>query len=65
VDAYAHRIAGGTTAFRLVPDRVVGKAKLSQDKPAEDIAGVLAGLEADPTHGNPALAAAMRRWNRP
>jgi transcriptional regulator len=65
VDDYAHRIAGGTTAFRLVPDRVVGKAKLSQDKPAEDVGGVLAGLETDPTHGNPELAAAMRRWNGP
>jgi transcriptional regulator len=31
VDDYAHRIAAGTTAFRLDPVRVVGKAKLHQD----------------------------------
>lgn len=58
---YAHRIAGGTVAFRLRPDRIAGKAKLSQDKPAADVLGVVAALERDPTHANPALAAAMRR----
>jgi transcriptional regulator len=61
VAAYAHRIAGGTVAFRLRPDRVAGKAKLSQDKPAADVLGVVAALERDPTHANAALAAAMRR----
>jgi transcriptional regulator len=56
VSDYAHRIAGGVTGFRLVPDRVVGKAKLSQDKPAEDVSGVVAAL----AETNPLLATAMR-----
>ncbi|MCW6004998.1 FMN-binding negative transcriptional regulator [Micromonospora sp. CPCC 205371] len=61
VSGYAHRIAGGAVAFRLRPDRVVGKAKLSQDKPAADVASVVAALDHDPAHANPALAEAMRR----
>ncbi|GLI01798.1 FMN-binding negative transcriptional regulator [Phytohabitans aurantiacus] len=61
VSGYAHRIAGGTVGFRLRPDRVVGKVKLSQDKPAGDVASVVAALDRDPTHANPALAEAMRR----
>jgi transcriptional regulator len=46
--------------FRLVPDRVVGKAKLSQDKPQEVAMRVVTALETDPVHGNRALAATMR-----
>ncbi|MFT4286533.1 FMN-binding negative transcriptional regulator [Nocardioides sp.] len=59
--AYAERLAPHVVGFRLTPARVEAKAKLSQDKPAEDVAGVLRGLEdsAD-VHANPALAAAMR-----
>jgi transcriptional regulator len=57
---YAHRIVGGVAAFRLAPDRVVGKAKLSQDKPAADVHGVVAALDGV----NPQLAAAMRRVSR-
>ncbi|MCF2533369.1 FMN-binding negative transcriptional regulator [Yinghuangia soli] len=62
VGAYAHRIAPGATSFRLAPTRVVHKAKLSQDKPAEVVRRVSAALEnaADPHH-NPALAEALRR----
>lgn len=60
VAAYAHRIAGGVTGFRLAPDRVVGKAKLSQEKPAEDVRGVVAALDGM----NPMLATAMRRVAR-
>lgn len=56
VDAYAHRIAGGVAGFRLVPDRVVGKAKLSQEKPAEDVRSVVAALDGV----NSQLAMAMR-----
>ncbi|MEH1127005.1 hypothetical protein [Micromonospora sp. CPCC 206061] len=53
------------------PERVVGKVKLSQDKPAADVASVIVALDPDPTHANPthanpthanpALAEAMRR----
>lgn len=65
VSSYARRAAPYTTGFRLVPDRVVAKAKLSQDKPEPDRAGVLHGLETDPVHGDPALAAAMRDLGAP
>jgi len=60
VAAYANRIAGGVTGFRLTPDRVVGKAKLSQEKPAEDVRGVVAALD----DANPLLATAMHRVTR-
>ncbi|EXG82868.1 transcriptional regulator [Cryptosporangium arvum DSM 44712] len=61
VAGYAAKLTPYVTGFRLVPSRVEAKRKLSQDKPAEDVAGVLHGLE-DPMdlHANPALAAAMR-----
>ncbi|MFI0421064.1 FMN-binding negative transcriptional regulator [Spongiactinospora sp. 9N601] len=54
-EEYAHRLLPAVTGFRLVPDRVVGKAKLSQDKPAEIAERVIAGLT------DPVLATAMRR----
>ncbi|MCW6009330.1 FMN-binding negative transcriptional regulator [Micromonospora sp. CPCC 205371] len=60
VAAYAARIAGQTAGFRLVPDRIRGRAKLSQDKPHEDQRQVIQALSEDPVHANPALAAAMR-----
>jgi transcriptional regulator len=61
VDRYAHKIAPHTTGFRLTPSRIVGKAKLGQDKPRTLALRVIEALdnEAD-THHNPALAAAMR-----
>jgi transcriptional regulator len=58
---YARRLAPHVAGFRLSPSRVVAKAKLSQDKPAADVAGVLRGLEdPDDVHADPELAAAMR-----
>ncbi len=60
VPDYAQRLAPHTTGFRLVADRVQAKAKLSQDKSAADRTGVVAGLETDPVHANPALASRMR-----
>ncbi|MGH3345867.1 MAG: FMN-binding negative transcriptional regulator [Nocardioides sp.] len=61
VAEYARRLAPLVVGFRLVPSRVVAKTKLSQDKPASDVAAVLRGLE-DPAdvHASPTLAAAMR-----
>lgn len=61
VDEYVHRLAPYVVGFRLTPTRVVAKAKLSQDKPADDLAGVLVGLE-DPAEpfADPMLAEAMR-----
>jgi transcriptional regulator len=66
VAAYAARLAPAVVGFRLTPSRVVAKAKLSQDKPAEDVAGVLRGLEdPDDVHGDPVLAAVMRAGGIP
>jgi transcriptional regulator len=63
---YAHRLAPHVTGFQLTPSRVVAKAKLSQDKPAADVAGVLRGLEdPDDVHADPVLAAAMRAGGVP
>ncbi len=66
VAEYAARLAPAVVAFRLTPSRVVAKAKLSQDKPAEDVAAVLAGLE-DPAdvHSHPGLAMVMRAGGIP
>jgi transcriptional regulator len=61
VAGYAHRIAVDVVGFRLRPKRVAAKAKLSQDKPPPIIRRVITALENDPHHGNPGLAAAMRR----
>ncbi|WP_052396923.1 FMN-binding negative transcriptional regulator [Streptomyces sp. NRRL F-5123] len=65
---YAHGLAPHVTGFRLRPTRVVGKHKLSQDKPYEVARRVVAGLSGEGTggvessgSGNAALAAAMRR----
>lgn len=61
VDEYAHRIAPGVTGFRLAPDRVVSKAKVSQEKPREVAERVISALDSgDDFHRNPALADAMR-----
>jgi transcriptional regulator len=66
VAEYAQVLAPHVTGFRLTPSRVVAKAKLSQDKPAEDLDGVLRGLsDPDDVHSNPVLAAAMRAGGIP
>ncbi|AGP51914.1 FMN-binding negative transcriptional regulator [Streptomyces rapamycinicus] len=58
---YAQSIAPHTTGFRLEPTRVVGKHKLSQDKPRETVERVVAALAGDDPHRNPELADAMRK----
>jgi len=58
---YARRIAPGTTGFRMKPSRIVGKAKLSQDKPADVAKRVIEALESDPYQGQPEVAAAIRQ----
>lgn len=62
VGEFVLRLAPHVVGFRLVPARVVAKAKLSQDKPDADVAAVLAALE-DPGEpfAQPALAEEMRR----
>lgn len=61
VDGYARRIAPGVSGFRLSPERVIGKAKVSQEKPSEVAARVINALDSgDDFHYNPELADAMR-----
>jgi transcriptional regulator len=57
----AREMADEVVAFRLRPERWHLEAKLSQDKPADERARVLAGLEAPGPYANPPLAAVMRR----
>jgi transcriptional regulator len=57
----AREMAGQVVAFRLVADAWHAETKLSQDKPGEERARVLAGLEGDGPYANAPLAAAMRR----
>ncbi|MBO2449571.1 FMN-binding negative transcriptional regulator [Actinomadura barringtoniae] len=63
VEDYAREIMPGTVGFRLVPTRIVGKAKLSQDKPAEIVDRIVDALKTDATHGDPDLAEAIRAAN--
>jgi len=57
----AREMADRVVAFRLRADSWHAEAKLSQDKPEQERARVLAGLEAPGPYGNAPLAAAMRR----
>ena len=57
----ALEMAAQVVAFRLEPDSWHAEAKLSQDKPADERARVLAGLERPGPYANAPLAAAMRR----
>ena len=59
-DAFIAGMVRGIVAFRLVPDHVDAKAKLSQNRPAADRTGVMAGLLASPFPGDRDLATAMQ-----
>ena len=54
--AYAERIVHGTVGFRLRVDRFEAKDKMSQDKPAEVIAKIVAALRRPGPYENPKLA---------
>jgi transcriptional regulator len=58
----AREMADQVVAFRLPADDWHAELKLSQDKPAEERARVLAGLARPGPYGNGPLAAAMRRF---
>ena len=60
----AREMADKVVAFRLRADSWHAEAKLSQDKPAEERARVLAGLASPGPYANAPLAAAMRRAAR-
>ena len=59
--AFVERLEKGTVGFRLTPDRVVGKRKLSQNRPAETVDRIIDILRADGPHANPPLADEMAR----
>jgi transcriptional regulator len=54
-------LLNGIVGFSLAFERLEGKFKLSQDKSAEDIAGVIAGLEARGDAASMAVAKEMRQ----
>ncbi len=58
----AREMADRVVAFRLRADSWHAEAKLSQDKPEEEQARVLAGLDAPGPYANAPLAAAMRHF---
>ncbi len=58
---FLERLRRGVLGFALETERVEGKAKLSQNRPAIDRAGVAASLEAEPHPEAQATAAWMRR----
>lgn len=59
---YVRRLEKGTTGFRLTPTKVVGKRKLSQNKPDEVVETVIVELEAGGSpYADPRLPAEMRR----
>jgi transcriptional regulator len=59
-DAFFASKAGGIVVFELPIDRLEGKAKLSQNRTAEDRAGVVAALERSPDPSARGIAQAMR-----
>jgi predicted FMN-binding regulatory protein PaiB len=58
-------MADKVIAFRLRAQSWYAEAKLSQDKPEDEQARVLAALERDGAYANAPLAAAMRRFRAP
>lgn len=60
-EEFVRRLERGTVGFRLIPSRVVGKRKLSQNRPAETVDHIVDMLRAQGPHANPALAAEMAR----
>jgi transcriptional regulator len=58
----AREMADQVIAFRATAEAWHAEAKLSQDKPDEERAGVLAGLQQPGPYAHSQLAAAMRRY---
>ena len=57
---YLEKMLRGIVGVELLVDSLVGKRKLSQNRPAEDQAGVAAGLDATRGRGAANIAHAMR-----
>ncbi|MEI3844957.1 MULTISPECIES: FMN-binding negative transcriptional regulator [unclassified Microbacterium] len=59
---YVRRLERGTVGFRLTPTRVVGKRKLSQNRPDETVENIITQLEAGGgPYADPRLPGEMRR----
>jgi transcriptional regulator len=61
---YVAQMVRGIVGIEIVVDELVGKRKLSQNRSAEDGAGVVAGLDGSGTRGATTVAAAMRSLER-
>ncbi len=61
---HVRRQLRAVVGVELTVERVEAKAKLSQNRSAEDHAGVVAGLTAEPNRGGTAVAEAMVRTGR-
>jgi transcriptional regulator len=56
------RLERGTVGFRLTPTRIVGKRKLSQNRPDEVVENIITQLEAGGgPYADPRLPGEMRR----
>lgn len=58
---FVERLERGTVGFRLTPERVVAKRKLSQNRSPEVVETIIAELSADGPFAEHRLAAEMRR----
>lgn len=63
--SYRQRMLGGIIGFEIAITRLEGKFKLSQNRPPEDVAGVIAALENSAEPGDRQTAEWMRRSARP
>lgn len=63
--SYRQRMLGGIIGFEIAITRLDGKFKLSQNRPPEDVAGVIAALENSAEPGDRQTAEWMRRFARP
>ncbi len=61
-DDFIESMMQGIVAFELPIDELVGKSKLSQNRPAEDIDGVVRGLGALPTDAAHDVATLVERF---
>ena len=63
-DGYIDKMLRGIVGIEIAVDRLEGKRKLSQNRPAADTAGVIDGLDATRGRGAGEIASAMRSHER-
>jgi transcriptional regulator len=59
------KLVGAVVGVELTIDRMIGKWKLSQNRPAEDRQGVVEGLRSEGGAGGASLAKLMEAWENP